>query len=253
MGIPLIGSIPKETSFLLPDKLAQPELLAPGRKPVGNVKIENKGYKSTAWLLGGNDGFDVAGTDAWTTSGIGVASTNHGQYRRLPINKAIKTSFFIKNNDSFTAMVKFRPLAGAISSNGILSTGDNNVNEGMVIQVRTIADAYWIFFATTATYEFIEFSFAEVGDLYGWHTIVAQYDATTNTSSAAIDGKRKELALSNPYDGIMLDPLTINDYANRDTTTSGNDFEVAAFFETCDIDIVSLSLDPYQFLKPVTA
>lgn len=39
MGIPILTSTPTQTGFVLPAKLDQPELLTPGRKPVGNVEI----------------------------------------------------------------------------------------------------------------------------------------------------------------------------------------------------------------------
>jgi hypothetical protein len=225
---------------------------AAGVKPVGNVAIDLP-FKSYYWLFGGpQDGHDIAGTLGRSVEAGQVDSVNKGGYRDFPATSSLDTQLAIDNSNSFTAVAKFRALADHADNTPILTTGTNQVLSGFLIQQRgqVPGGQWWLFVSNQTTYQYIVFEKADF-PYAQWNTVAVQVDASTNTAYVAINGVVKSVTLDSAYDGVVGAEMRIHDYTNRNTSTIAHQYEMVGYFETSNIDIASLTRDPYQFLKPV--
>jgi hypothetical protein len=258
MGIPLIGSIPTERGFHLPDVFSQPELLTPRKQPQGKVKVDwshplSRGLKS-AWVGGDCIHGPVVGEkrNRYIHNGAvfgGVDSSNEAPYFLDEVSYNVLMKVNLK---SLNAGSDYFFVNGSYTSatNGAgLYAGIDTVNRVTVIHRRTTGSFYGnsgtVALTAGASYLF-KFISLSTGIAYGYvyslnGVLIDSCQTTASTRSSGGAGnilKVGRLDLS----GSREEPVEWCYIWDR-AIAPNLQFDLQPYN--------SITRDPYQFLIPV--
>lgn len=262
MGIPLLHTTPTQRGFVLPEnsRLEQPELLYPGRKPVGNVAIDfsNKAAEGliASWIFNNSFVDIVSGITATTPNGPpDLFRVDRGEFSVKPSPNSAGDKLLITDRrivdlplTPFSVLYRAYSIGVHVSNGAMLGWSGTddivlypNAGAGSTAKHRV----FWRDAGVTV------FDSDDVIPV-GWFTYLLTWDG--DTVYQYLNGKQQSVSQS--FTGAGVGPFTnfgLNYWPGGQYYSADGRLSTVMFFNSPKgkAEAESLTKNPYQVLKPV--